>query len=449
MKLLARSSFVSDWESGIYNKIAVRLLPYLVLLYVISFLDRVNVGFAKLQMASDIGLNDAAYGLGAGIFFLGYCLCEIPSNLILQRLGTRFWIARILVVWGIISTCTMFVRSEYSFYAMRFLLGVAEAGFYPGIVLYLTYWYPSRLRSQVWAIFSLGVALAGIIGGPLSGGIMSSLAGTHGLHGWQWLFILEGTPAIVFGFLTYFYLDNGPADARWLSHEEKQTVLAQLGREQTHKIASGYGHRFADAIKDPNTWLLTCTNFALLGSTYGVSFWLPQIIKNLGVNNLFYNGLITTIPWLFAAVGMIVVARHSDRRNERRWHATACTVASAAGLIMTGMFAARPILCLAGLSLTMIGAMAGLSVLWALPGTILSGTAAAAAIALMATVGNMGGYVSPFVIGWVTQTTRHLEYGLYVLAAISLLGAAAMLSVPKLRGPQGSATRNLAQVGTE
>jgi D-galactonate transporter len=444
MKLLARSSFVSEGESRVYNKIAARLLPYLVLLYIISFLDRINVGFAKLQMASDIGLNDAAYGLGAGIFFLGYCLCEIPSNLLLQRLGTKFWIARILVVWGIVSTCTMFVRSEYSFYAMRFLLGVAEAGFYPGIVLYLTYWYPSRLRSQVWAIFSLGVALSGIIGGPLSGGIMSAMAGTRGLHGWQWLFLLEGMPAIVFGFLTYFYLDNGPADARWLSQEEKQKVLAQLDREQAHKIARGYGHRFVDAIKDPNTWLLTCTNFALLGSTYGVSFWLPQIIKDLGVNDLFDNGLITTIPWLFAAVGMIVVSRHSDRHNERRWHATLCAVASAAGLVMTGLFAARSILCLAGLSLAMIGAMAGLAVLWALPGTILSGTAAAAAIALMATVGNMGGYVSPFLIGWVTQTTRHLEYGLYVLAAITLAGAGTMLCVPKLRGPQGHTTRSLA-----
>ena len=227
MRLLSRSSFASEWESGIYNQITRRLLPYLILLYIVSFLDRVNVGFAKLQMAADIGLSDVAYATGAGIFFLGYCLFGLPSSLLLQRLGTKYWITRLLIVWGVLSTCTMFVRSEYALYAMRFGLGVVEAGFYPGVVLYLGYWYPNRLRSQVWAIFSLGVPLAGVFGGPLSGGIMRSLDGAYGLRGWQWLFLLEGLPAIVLGLINSRFMDDGPAEAKWLSSEAKQAVQAQ------------------------------------------------------------------------------------------------------------------------------------------------------------------------------------------------------------------------------
>lgn len=436
MSFLALSNFGTKEEWRVYNKIALRLMPFLLLLYIISFLDRVNVGFAKLQMSNDIGLGDAAYGFGAGIFFLGYCLFEIPSNLILQRVGAKFWIARILVVWGIISTGMMFVQTPMQFYIMRFLLGVAEAGFYPGIILYLTYWYPVRLRSQICAIFFLGIAISGVIGGPLSGGIMNTFGGMNGWHGWQWLFLLEGAPAIIFGVVTYFYLDDGPAKAQWLTSTERSLVVDELEAETKMKFAAGMGHKFSHAMKDVNLWMLSFANFALLSGVYGVSFWLPQIIKDLGVKDLFTNGLITAIPFAVACVGMILIGKHSDRTRERKWHTALCGLMGAVGLVMSGVFAQVPLVSLIGLSLAMTGSLAGLAVMWSLPGAILSGAAAAAGFALMATVGNLGGYLAPMALGLVRQSTGRLEYGLYMMAAAMVIGSILMLLIPKLRhGP--------------
>ena len=433
MSFLAQSNFGTKEEWRVYNKIAWRLMPFLLLLYIISFLDRVNVGFAKLQMSGDIGLGDAAYGFGAGIFFLGYCLFEIPSNLMLQRVGAKFWIARILVVWGAISTGMMFVQTPVQFYVMRFLLGVAEAGFYPGIILYLTYWYPVRLRSQICAIFFLGIAISGVVGGPLSGWIMNTFAGVNGWHGWQWLFLLEGAPAMIFGVVTYFYLDDGPAKAKWLTSSERSLVVDELDAETRTKLAAGVGHKFGHAMKDVNMWLLSFANFALLSGVYGVSFWLPQIIKDLGVKDLFTNGLITAIPFAIACVGMIVIGKHSDRTRERKWHTALCGLVGAVGLVMSGVFAHLPLVSLIGLSLAMTGSLAGLAVMWALPGAILSGAAAAAGFALMATIGNLGGYLAPMVLGLVRQSTGRLEYGLYTMAATMVIGSILMLLVPKLR----------------
>jgi len=433
MSFLPRINFDTTEQWRVYNKIAWRLMPFLLLLYIISFLDRVNVGFSKLQMSADIGLSDAAYGIGAGIFFLGYCLCEIPSNLLLQRYGAKFWIARIMVVWGVISTAMMFVQTPWQFYGMRFLLGVAEAGFYPGIILYLTYWYPARLRSQICAIFFLGIALSGVIGGPLSGWIMNTFSGVHGLAGWQWLFLLEGSPAIVFGVVSYLYLDDSPAKAKWLNGSEKALVVGELEDENRRKLAAGVGHKFSHAMRDVNVWLLAFANFALLSGVYGVSFWLPQIIKDLGVTDYLTNGVITSIPFAVASVGMVLIGKHSDRAGERKWHTAACGVLGAAGLVLSGFFAHAPIVSLFGLSLAMTGALAGLAVMWALPGTILAGAAAAAGIALMATVGNLGGYIAPITLGLVREATGHLEYGLYAMAAAMLVGAVLMLLLPNLR----------------
>lgn len=437
MIFLPRSNFAegetTEWST--YNKIATRLLPFLLLLYIISFLDRVNVGFAKLQMAADIGLGDAAYGFGAGVFFLGYCVCEIPSNLMLQKLGAKFWIARILVVWGLISACMMFVRSDTQFYIMRFLLGVSEAGFYPGIILYLTYWFPSRLRSQICAIFFLGISLSVVFGGPLSGWIMQTLGGVYGLRGWQWLFLVEGIPAVLFGVVSYFYLEDGPAQAKWLTKTEQSLVIDALVEEDRLKQLAGHGHRFADAMRDINVWLLAITNFTLLGGIYGVSFWLPQIVKDLGVKDLFSNGLLTAIPFGLAGIGMIVIGKNSDRHGERKWHTVICALVGALGLIISGQFGHNPYISLFGLSLATVGALAGLAVMWALPASILTGAAAAAGIALMATIGNLGGYVMPFIVGWVKQTTNQVEFGLYAMAAMMVIGALAMLFIPKLRGP--------------
>ncbi|MBK5958470.1 MFS transporter [Rhodoplanes elegans] len=435
MNFLPRSNFGADQEPEwrVYNKIALRLLPFLLVLYVISFLDRVNVGFAKLQMAADIGLSDAAFGFGAGVFFLGYCVCEIPSNLALQRFGAKIWIARIMVVWGLISAGLMFVTTETQFYVMRFLLGIAEAGFYPGIILYLTYWFPARLRSQICAIFFLGIAFSGVIGGPLSGWIMHALGGSLGLAGWQWLFLVEGLPAVFGGIAAFIYLDDGPAKAKWLSEPERRLVVDALTAEDLQKKAEGAGHRFGDAIRDVNVWLLAITNFALLGGTYGLSFWMPQIVKDLGVNNLLINGLLTAIPFTAASIAMIVVGKHSDRRNERKWHTAICAFVGAGGLVLSGMFGFNPYISLFGLSVAVAAALAGLAVMWALPATIQTGAAAAAGIALMATIGNLGGYTMPFILGWVKQLTQRVEFGLYAMAVMMVIGGLVMLVIPKLR----------------
>lgn len=434
MKLLDQQRFTSSLEARSYNKIALRLIPFLVLLYVISFLDRVNVGFAKLQMAGDIGLSDTAYGLGAGIFFFGYCMFEIPSNLLLQRLGAKFWIARILVIWGAISMAMATVSSPTSFYVLRFLLGVAEAGFYPGIILYLTYWFPARLRSQVTALFFLGMPIAVLAGAPVSGWIMNTFGGDLGWAGWKWLFILEGLPAFLLGFVVFFYLDNGPAEARWLSADEKRLVTEELAREAKQQQAEGVGHRFGQVMRDVNVWMLAFANFSLLTGLYGVTFWLPQIVKDLGVKDLLVNGMVTAIPFVTAAVVMIVVGKRSDRTGERKWHMVLCAVAGALGLIISASFSSQILISLFGLSLAASGVLASFAVMWTLPASFFRGPAAAAGIALMATVGNVGGYVAPLMMGMVKQATQHLDYGLYMLAGLILSGTVVMLLIPKLRG---------------
>ena len=435
MIYLPRSNFAADRDADwrLYNKIAARLMPFLLVVYVICFLDRVNIGFAKLQMSVDIGLSDAAFGFGAGVFFLGYCACEIPSNLALRYFGAKIWMARIMIVWGLCSAGLMFVTSEIQFYILRFLLGIAEAGFFPGVILYLTYWFPSRLRSQICAIFILGIPFSGVFGGPLSGWIMHMFGGWYGLHGWQWLFLLEGLPAVVLGVISFFYLDDGPAKARWLTDGERRTAVDALVAEDTQKKAAGYGHSFLDAMRDINVWLISITNFSTIGGTYGLTFWLPQIVKDLGVNNLLVIGLLTAIPFAAASIAMIVVSNSSDRRNERRWHTALCVFVGAAGLVISGMFGYNPYVSLFGLSLAVSGALAGNVVMWAVPGTILSGTAAAAGIALMTTIGNLGGYTMPFIMGWTKQLTQQVEFGLYAMAMMLVVGGFVMLALPKLR----------------
>ncbi|MEE1922736.1 MFS transporter [Pseudomonas sp. 148P] len=429
MNLISRRTFASDQDCALYNRIAWRILPFLFVLYVVAFLDRVNVGFAKLQMAADIGLSDMAFGFGAGVFFLGYCLFEIPSNMMLQKVGARLWITRIMVVWGLISTSMMFVSSPTSFYILRFLLGVAEAGFYPGVVLYLTYWLPSYAQSQGLACLSLGVGIAGVLGGPLSGWIMQTFAGMGGLAGWQWLFLLEGLPAVILGIVVFFYLDDRPGKAHWLTPQQNAKVVADLERQrQTHERA-GAPHTFASAFRHRGLWCLVFVNFALLCGTYGVSFWLPQIIRSLGEQTLLQTGLISAIPFAVASVCMLIVGKHSDRTRERRWHAALSILAACLGLVLSAALHAQPLLCLFSLCIAMAGCLSAFNVLWAIPGTLLTGSATAAGIALMTTVGNLGGYASPFMMGWVKEASGHLEYGLYILAALTFAAALVMARV--------------------
>ncbi|WP_238786024.1 MFS transporter [Pseudomonas sp. S35] len=349
--------------------------------------------------------------------------------MVLQRVGARFWITRIMITWGLLSIAMLFVKTPNAFYVLRFLLGMAEAGFYPGVVLYMTYWFPSYARSQGMAWFNLGIAMAGVLGSPLSGWIMQTFAGYGGMAGWQWLFLLEGLPAVLLGIAVYFYLDDRPGNVRWLTPEQNARVVQQLAAQRQAQEAAGASHNFRAAFVNKSLWCLIYVNFALLCGTYGVSFWLPQIVQGLGVKGLFHTGLIAAIPFAVASVAMVLVSRHSDKTRERRWHGTLCNLASAQGLAIAAYFHDQPVLSLAGLSLAMSGGLAGFCVLWALPGVLLTGTAAAAGIALIATVGNLGGYASPFMLGWVKQSSGHLEYGLYVLAAMTLLGAFVMFRV--------------------
>ncbi|CAE6942098.1 Putative tartrate transporter [Paraburkholderia domus] len=437
MNFITRSTVNTDAQWNLYNKVAKRLLPFLLLLFVVSYLDRVNVGFAKLQMAADIGLSDAAYGFGAGIFFLGYCLFEIPSNLILHRVGAKIWIARIMIVWGIVTMLTLLVKGPTSFYVARVLLGIAEAGFYPGVILYLTYWFPSHLRSQVMAIFISGIVVAGVIGGPLSGAIMTGMAGVWGFAGWQWLFALEGVPAIVLGICCLWFLSNNPSSASWLNDQEKSAIAADLMADQaaTRGVA-GHSHNIRSVFGNKNIWLLVIANFSNLATAYSVSFWMPQIIRNFGISNLNVIGLLTSAPFLLGGVAMLFAGWHSDKKKERRLHCCAGLLIACIGLSMSGFFITSAPVALCGLVLACVGALVATPTLWALPGTFLSGPAAAAGIALMTTVGNLSGYVAPFVIGQVKQATGSMGYGFVTMGVIALVGAIAAFCAPAARMPR-------------
>ncbi|MEO8627648.1 MAG: MFS transporter [Betaproteobacteria bacterium] len=417
-------------EAGTYKKIAWRLVPFVFLLYVIAFLDRVNVSYAKLQMSADLGFSEAVYGFGAGLFFIGYFILEIPSNLILDRVGARLWIARILIVWGLISSAFMFVHTPMQFYVMRFLLGLGEAGFFPGIILYLTYWFPGHRRARMVATFMTAIAISGVIGGPLSGLIMKSLAGMHGLAGWQWLFLLEGLPAVVMGVVTIFYLDNGPRSAKWLTEEQKDLVVRQIAEDRESKRVPGSHDRFIDSAKDYKVWVLALIYFCNVIAFYGVIFFLPQLIKEMGVNDLLMNGLISAIPWAVAAVVMVLNGRHSDRMLERRWHVAIPAICAGIGLAVAAYVGASPaIVAMIALTVTTAGSLCISPVFWSLPTAFLTGSAAAGSIALINSFGALGGFFGPYLVGFVKDLTGSPANALYILSGFFFLCAALVLSV--------------------
>ncbi|GLU35402.1 MFS transporter [Trinickia caryophylli] len=414
------------FEEATYRKVSWRLLPLLLLCYLVAYLDRVNVGFAKLQMAADLNLSDAVYGLGAGIFFFGYFLFEVPSNLILHRVGARLWIARIMVTWGIISALTMFVTTPAMFYAMRFLLGLAEAGFFPGIILYLTYWYPAHRRGRMTTWFMTAVALSGVVGGPISGYIMKAFDGAHGLHGWQWLFLLEGLPSVLAGVLVFFALDDRIATARWLGDDEKQLLARNIGADEADK----HDMPLAAVLASPRVWLMSLIYFSFVTGLYGVSFWLPTIIKATGVADAFIIGLLSAIPFAAAVVTMLIVARSADKRRERRWHVALPALAGAVGLILSVGWAHDTGLAMAALTLATAGIITSLPLFWSLPTSFLAGAGAAAGIAMVNSIGNLAGFLGPYAVGWLKQATGSSNAGMYLLAAFMVLGAALALSVP-------------------
>lgn len=415
-----------DEESATYSKVAWRLLPFLFLCYMCAYLDRINVSFAKLQMMSDLALSDAVYGLGAGIFFVGYLMFEVPSNLILLKVGARRWIARIMVTWGLISAAMMFVQGPISFYILRFFLGVAEAGFIPAILLYLTYWFPNKRRSKVTALFLTGIPMSGVIGGPLSGWIMNHFHGSHGFAGWQWLFVLEGLPTVLVGIVAFFFLNDKVADAKWLSGSEKALIQRDLAAEQQgHHL-----HSIKDGLTNPKVLLLSCIYFFFTMGLYGVSFWLPTIVKASGVSDPLNIGLLSSIPYAAAVVAMILVSRSSDATGERRWHLSLAGIIGALALCASVFYANNTVLAMVALTVGTMGVMTTISQFWVLPSAILGGAAAAAGIALANSIGSISGVVSPYVIGWVQMSSGTTGAGVLGLAASMVIGSLLVFTVP-------------------
>jgi MFS family permease len=407
------------FEAKTYRKVDIRLLPFLFLCYILAYLDRVNVGFAKLQMLKDLSLSDAAFATGAGIFFIGYFFFEVPSNVLLKKFGARLWIARIMVSWGVISACMIFVKGAWSFYAMRFLLGLAEAGFFPGVIFYLTLWYPSKHRSMRTAWFVAAIAVSGVIGNPVSGWIMDRLSGAMNLEGWQWLFLSEGIPSVLVGFWVIFYLNSSIEEANWLTAEEKALLANNLIAEDQHKTE----HKLIDAFASGKVWLLCAIYFTLMIGLYGIAFWLPTIVKAFGIKGYLGVGLITAIPYGVAVVGMILLSHHSDKTGERRLHYVANVTAGAIGLILSGVYASHPALAITFLSFGTLGVIGSMPLFWPLPSAFLAGTAAAAGIGIVNSVGNLGGYFGPNIPIWAKHFSSDKSAALYIIAGILLVGA--------------------------
>lgn len=413
-------------ERTIYTRLLWRFIPFLLVCYIVAYLDRVNAGFGKLQMLSDLGFSDLVYGLGAGIFFVGYVLFEIPSNMVLIHVGPRVWISRIMVTWGIISALTMFVTTPTNFYAFRFLLGVAEAGFIPAILYYLTTWFPSSHRGKASALFLAGIPLSGIVGGPLSGWIMSALNGAAGLAGWQWMFLLEGIPAILLGIVCYLYLDNDIDSTKWLTDEEKDKVRGDIAAESREKSL----HSVREGLLNGRVWLLSCTYFFFTMGLYGLSFWLPSIIKESGVRDPLTIGMLTAIPYFGALIAMFIVGRSSDRFQERRWHLALPAIVGAAGLVLSVIYAHNTVLALAALTVAAMGILTCIPQFYTLPPAILSGGAAAMGLAVANSVGNVAGFVSPYLLGWLKDLTGSISIGVMMLAGALLIGALLVFANP-------------------
>ena len=403
-----------------YKKIAWRLIPFLVFLFVLAWIDRVNVGFAKLQMLQDLQFSEAIYGLGAGIFFIGYFLFEVPSNLLLEKIGARKTLARITILWGLASMAMAYVTTPMTFYILRFMLGVFEAGFFPGVVLYLTYWFPAQRRARVNGLFMTSFAIAGAVGGPIAGTIMSQMEGVGHLANWQWLFILEGIPSLIAGVFVLLYLPEKPANAKWLSVAEQQAVTQALVAENT---SAGKHLSFKDACSNYRVWLCAAVYFCVVSGNATIAFWTPSIIKEIGVKGNLQIGLISAIPFIAGTLAMIWNGIHSDKTGERRMHSAIATLIASVGLILTGLTLGNAVMALCALTLAAIGILAAFPVFWSIPAAFLAGTAAAGGIALINSIGNLAGFVAPYMIGALKTSTGSLSSGLYFVAALEFLAS--------------------------
>lgn len=437
MSSIAMDASAADGEAmrkRIASKLRWRIVFYCFVLFIVNYLDRVNVGFAATHMNKDLGLSATAYGFGAGVFFLGYIAFEIPSNMMMHKVGARIWIARIMVTWGLISCAMAFIQGETSFYILRFLLGAAEAGFVPGILLYLTYWFPARDRAKATAGFMTATVLSTVIGAPISGWILATVPNWHGLANWQWLFILEGLPAVILGMFTFFYLVDRPQDGRWLDEAERKWLIAELEREN-REVANTGAHEYGAIFRDPRVWLLTLIYMFNAMAVYGVVLWLPQIVRSIGGLSDIQTGFVTAVPFVFAAIGLVLVARSSDRTGERKWH-TALAALFGGLFLAASAVAPTPLVGLMLISAAAFGVWAVLGVFWSLPTQFLTGAAAAAGLAAINGFAQIGGFAGPYLVGWIKDTTQSFTPALLTLAAGPVIAAILCLAI-KVKAPAG------------
>ncbi|WOE81061.1 MFS transporter [Pseudomonas protegens] len=424
---------------SLYAKIRWRLLPLLMLCYMIAFLDRVNIGYAQLQMKQTLPFGDAVYGLGAGIFFIGYFLFEVPSNLMLKRSGVRRTLLRIMFCWGLVAAAMMFVSTPLQFYILRFLLGAFEAGFFPGVILYFTYWFPAPRRGQVIAIFMTAAAVAGLIAGPVSGSILKYLNGVAGFNGWQWMFVIQGLPASVLGVVAFLYLQDSPEQARWLSSREQRLLkedMAQDLKNARHKSQDSLAQMF----RDPKIYLLSTAYFMFLGATYMLVFWMPSLIQSWGSQDLLQVGLITAIPNIVGIVGTVLIGLHSDKHRERRWHFVGCMAIAVFGLAITTLLNGHLLLSVAALCVAYIGIKAGTPIFFALVSEYLSVAATAGGIAFISSLGNLGPAVTPWLNGVINSHTGGHVSSMYLGIVMYLLaGALVLITARTARAPRSVA----------
>jgi D-galactonate transporter len=424
--------------NALFSKINWRIIPLLLIAYMVAYLDRINIGYAQLQMKQTLPFSDAVYGLGAGIFFIGYFLFEVPSNLLLEKIGARKTLLRIMVLWGAAATAMMFVSTPTQFYVVRFLLGAFEAGFFPGVILYFTYWYPSVRRGQVIAIFMSATTIVSVVAGPLCGSILKYFDGVAGLHGWQWLFLVQGVPAILLGILVFVLLQDKPAQADWLTKEEKALHADRMNNDVKDVQGEPAGS-FAQCLRDPKVYILSLVYFLLLGATYTMVFWLPTLIQSWGVKDLFLIGIYAAIPNAVGVIGMILIGRHSDKWHERRWHFAACVTIAAVGLFITTLLQGNLVGSIVALSFAVIGIASATPLFFALISEYLSAGAAAGGLALISSLGNLGPAVSPSINGFIIKNTGDNIYsmyfvmGLYILSGLLLL--LAIRPTATARGP--------------
>lgn len=398
-------------------RVSLRIVPLIMVLYFISYLDRINLGFAALSMKGDLGLTSSAFGFGAGIFFWGYFLFEVPSNIALNKVGARVWIARIMLTWGVVSAGMAFVQGETSFYVMRFLLGAAEAGFFPGIILYLSYWFPASRRARVIAFFMAAAPISTAIGSPISAALLQ-LHGVWGVEGWKWLFVLEAMPAIVFGIFVFFYMTDRPEQATWLRDDERNWLVNTMNEEASRKAASAK-HSILGGLSSPRVLALAFVYFGTSAGLYTLGIWAPLMIKQMGAS-IMELGILNAIPPIVSVIAMILWSRHSDRTGERSWHVVLACLVAAIGLVLAAGASSLPGI-VAALVVVNIGISSAKPPLWSMPTAFLSGGAAAAGIATINSIGNLGGFAGPAMIGWIKTRTGSYSGGLYFVAGLLVL----------------------------